>query len=309
MVLVTRKIYNMPLTVITIKNAPLSLRGDLTKWMQEIATGVYVGNFNARVREKLWDRVQASIGKGEATISYAYRNEIGYQFETMNTQRKVLDFDGIPLVQFPIRVESDNSSSLGYSNVSKYRRIKHFSKDLNVNSKSFNSYVVVDIETDGLDENRHAIIEIGAVKVTSSGLDEFSALVNYSGTLPTTISKLTGISQDLLEQEGQELRNVLTSFLQFIGNSDLVGYGINFDIKFINNALKSCDMLQLGNKTHDIMKFVKREKLYLENYKLQTVLASYGIDKQVPHRALQDARLIYELSTKVNKFLKIVNRK
>ena len=33
----------MPLTVITVKNAPQALRGDLTKWMQEIATGVYVG--------------------------------------------------------------------------------------------------------------------------------------------------------------------------------------------------------------------------------------------------------------------------
>ncbi|MVX59675.1 hypothetical protein E5983_08565 [Streptococcus danieliae] len=99
------------------------------------------------------------------------------------------------------------------------------------------------------------------------------------------------------------------SFLQFIGDSDLVGYGINFDIKFLNNALKVCDLLQLGNKTHDIMKFVKREKLYLENYQLQTVLNSYGIDAQVPHRALEDARLIYELSTKVNKFLKRINQK
>lgn len=44
----------MPLAVITIKNSPNSLRGDLTKWMQEIATGVYVGNFNSKIREELW---------------------------------------------------------------------------------------------------------------------------------------------------------------------------------------------------------------------------------------------------------------
>ena len=36
----------MPFTVITLTNVPNSLRGDLTRWMQEIATGVYVGNFN-----------------------------------------------------------------------------------------------------------------------------------------------------------------------------------------------------------------------------------------------------------------------
>lgn len=300
----------MPFTVITVKNVPPSLRGDLTKWMQEIATGVYVGNFNARIREKLWARVQANVGKGEATISYANRNEIGYQFDTMNAQRRVVDFDGIPLVQSPIKLaEQDKKSDFGYSNAAKFRRVRRFGSSSSINSSSQIPYVVIDIETDGLDENKHAIIEIGAVKVTPTGLDEFNALVEYSGILPMTISKLTGILQELLEQEGQKLRSVLISFLQFIGDSDLVGYGINFDIKFLNNALKVCDLLQLGNKTHDIMKFVKREKLYLENYQLQTVLNSYGIDAQVPHRALEDARLIYELSTKVNKFLKRINQK
>ena len=39
--------------VITLSKTPNSLRGDLTKWCQEIQTGVYVGNLNAKVRELL----------------------------------------------------------------------------------------------------------------------------------------------------------------------------------------------------------------------------------------------------------------
>ena len=46
---------------------PPSLRGDLTKWCQEIQTGVYVGNVSARVRERLWQRINDNIGRGEAT--------------------------------------------------------------------------------------------------------------------------------------------------------------------------------------------------------------------------------------------------
>ena len=46
----------------------------------------YVGNFNSRIREKLWNRIQANVGEGEATISYYYRNEIGYQFDMINSQ-------------------------------------------------------------------------------------------------------------------------------------------------------------------------------------------------------------------------------
>ena len=30
--------------VITLSKVPMSLRGDLTKWCQEVQTGVYVGN-------------------------------------------------------------------------------------------------------------------------------------------------------------------------------------------------------------------------------------------------------------------------
>lgn len=84
----------MPFTIITLRKVPDSLRGDLTRWMQEISTGVYVGNFNSKVREYLWKRVIDTIGKGEAIICYSCRNEIGYSFSTCNSEREVVDYDG-----------------------------------------------------------------------------------------------------------------------------------------------------------------------------------------------------------------------
>lgn len=41
--------------VVTLTKVPQSLRGDLTKWYQEVQTGVYVGNVSARIRDLLWD--------------------------------------------------------------------------------------------------------------------------------------------------------------------------------------------------------------------------------------------------------------
>lgn len=43
--------------VIILNNCPPALRGDLTKWLQEVNTGVYVGQVSARVRDELWARV------------------------------------------------------------------------------------------------------------------------------------------------------------------------------------------------------------------------------------------------------------
>lgn len=307
MVSPTKKVIEIPLTVVTLTNAPNSLRGDLTKWMQEIATGVYVGNFNVKVREKLWARILENIGDGEATISYAYRNEIGYKFDTYNTKREAIDFEGLPLVI----VREDNKEiktnlKSGFSKASKMRKAKKFSQ--NKKTLTRKSYVVLDIETDGLDYKKNNIIEIGAVKFEKGKNEEFHALIKIENKLPQQIINLTKIDDDLLKEKGRDLEEVLNEFLNFIGDLPLIGYNLNFDIMFINKALKNFGLGQLLNKKYDLLEYVKKENKYLGSYKLENILEEYGINEKVPHRALEDARLTYKLSSKVNKFLSVLER-
>ena len=96
--------------------------------------------------------------------------------------------------------------------------------------------------------------------------------------------------------------NLLTEFIRFIDGAELVGYNVEFDINFLNNKLRRLKWPTIKNKRYDLIKFVKNEKLFLANYKLQTVIKEYGVGDEVPHRALEDARLIYKLAVKVNKF-------
>lgn len=302
----------MPFTIVTLSKAPTSLRGDLSKWMQEIAPGIFVGNFNSKIREELWTRIVDSVRNGEATMSYAFRNEIGYQFITHNTESKVIDFDGIPLVMVPNpELDGDSRQKTGFSDAAKRRAAKRFSSKgsgtpgTDDGSKSVckaKPYVVIDIETDGLDKSRNRIIEIGAVKVQNETMHYFSSLISQSKKLPGDIVKLTGISDNELEEGGHDEQEVLTEFITFIEDLDLVGYNISFDIGFISNALERLSMPAISNKVFDLLKFVKRERIFLEDYKLQTVLEDYGITDKIPHRALLDAKIIFELSLKVNLF-------
>ncbi len=298
----------MPFTVVTLKKTPPSLRGDLTKWMQEIATGVYVGNFNSRIREKLWERITSTVGDGEATMSYAYRNEIGYQFITWNTERENIDYEGIPLVLLPVKEEASPRKTMGFSDASKFRNARKFSgvKPVVQTLLSSTPYVVIDIETDGLDENDHTIIELGAVKVNGEKTTEFSRLIYYEKKLPDAITRLTGITEITLKEKGMPLSNAMNDFLYFIGDEILIGYGVDFDIRFINKALERMNYPKLKNKYYDLARYVKKEKLLLRDYKLESALKAYGILEKVPHRALKDARLIAQLSTKVNKFQDII---
>lgn len=291
----------MPFTVITLKKVPQALRGDLSKWMQEITTGVYIGNFNTKVREKLWKRVKENVKDGEATLSFSYRNELGYQFDTHNTSFSNIDMDGIPLVFIPNEnIDEKREIKHGFSNAAKFRNAKRYmAHRTKLDSKDF---VIIDIETDGLDKEKDYIIEIGAIKSVGGRISEFQSLISYEGTLPKHIVAMTGITTNMLKTHGKSVEVVLKNFKEFIGDLDIIGYNVSFDIEFINIALSKFELEKLENKRYDLMKFVKNEKLFLANYKLQTVIKEYGVGDEVPHRALEDARIIYKLAVKVNKF-------
>lgn len=293
----------MPLTVITVKNVPISLRGDLSKWMQEIATGVFVGNFNVRIRELLWQRVQEAAGIGEATLTYPARNEIGYAFQISGGVREVIDCDGIPLVMMPAPERAEKTERLkpGFSRASRMRRARRSAAGSGKRATP-KPYVVIDLETDGLDAAKNRVIEIGAVKVDGQTVTTFEQLITHPHALPKKITDLTGITDALLADGGRPEAEAIKAFLAFISSDDLVGYHVDFDAQFINQTLRRMDMEPLHNKVYDLMGVVKREKMFQGNYKLETSLQSYGINEEVPHRALADAKLIYALSTKVKKF-------
>ena len=291
----------MPLTVITLKNSPPSLRGDLTKWMQEISTGVYVGNFNTKIREELWDRVVESVGSGEATMTYAYRNEIGYKFETHNSNKIPIDFDGIPLVFTPInQKESKKENKLGFSKAAKMRKAKKYSGLKS--QENTKAYVIIDLETTGLDPINDRIIEIGAIRIGKE-IKEYSTIIRQEINISEKIRDLTGISDEEIKK-GKVEEIAINELIDFIGEDTLVGYNINFDIKFINEALKRQEKSKIKNMTYDVMQYVKNDKLFLKNYKLETVVKEYGIEETVPHRALGDAKIIHELIAKLDKLRK-----
>ncbi len=314
----------MPFTVITLKKVPPSLRGDLTKWMQEISTGVYVGNFNSRVRQYIWKRVCDSADAGEATISYSFHNEIGYNFETLNAGKAVIDCDGIPLVLIPVESKSTEKSELknGFSAAYKMHKahvVRHkdpvvstvdtasASVKLSIESGK-ESYVVVDLETTGLDTTEDSILEIGAVKFNGDECSFFHELIDIHKKIPDNIVRLTGITNDMIVG-AKDLQTVMKSFCEFLGHLPLVGYNVNFDLQFLNTALEKNGVPEIENRVIDLIKFVKKEQIFQSNYKLSTTLKSYGIHDAVPHRALEDAKLIFQLSRKVNAFLSLVNGK
>ena len=87
--------------VIVIESAPLQIRGILQRWMLEPKAGVFVGNPNALVREKIWSRIIKYQDQPlNALMIYSTNNEQGYSIEIIGNPRKtVIDLDGIKLIK------------------------------------------------------------------------------------------------------------------------------------------------------------------------------------------------------------------
>jgi len=87
--------------VIVVENAPPRLRGRLSLWFAEVRAGVYVGVYNRRTRERIWDEVKLMIGSGNAVVAWAAPTDSGFEFEAIGENRRApVDFDGLTLVKF-----------------------------------------------------------------------------------------------------------------------------------------------------------------------------------------------------------------
>ena len=86
-----------------------SIRGELTRWLFQPRTGVFVGKVSALVRDKLWDRVVRSLGSIKprksgrtpgAIMVYTTNNEQGFALRvTGETDHEIVDFEGLFLAK------------------------------------------------------------------------------------------------------------------------------------------------------------------------------------------------------------------
>lgn len=98
---------------------------------------------------------------------------------------------------------------------------------------SIDNYIVIDLETTGLDPSYDEIIEFAAVRVENGAIiSEFQSLVKPSFPIDGFITELTGITNEMLSS-APSVDTVLPSFLDYVGQSTIVAHNANFDVNFL----------------------------------------------------------------------------
>lgn len=148
--------------------------------------------------------------------------------------------------------------------------------------------VVVDIETTGLSPYRHKITEIAAAKVLNGKIiDRYEQLINPSVTIPSFITKLTGITNKLVADE-PKIEEVIPQFGKFLGDNPFVAHNASFDFKFLAYNMKIHQDHYLDNDTLCTLKLANRILPELYSKRLGVICEHYGITNDQAHRAMGD---------------------
>src|SRR3989338_2270168 len=147
-------------------------------------------------------------------------------------------------------------------------------------------YIILDIETTGLDITHSSVIEIGAILVAKGVVRrEFHSFVKHADPLPSQIKKLTGIAEEDL-RNAPELAVVLNKLREFIGKCPVVAHnGFKFDFPLLENS---------GLKFYE-----KYDSLEFAFFILPTCEVGHSVSAlaklfalgDVPHRAIEDCKL------------------
>jgi DNA polymerase-3 subunit epsilon len=155
---------------------------------------------------------------------------------------------------------------------------------------SESDFVVVDLETTGAKMPPGRIMEIGAYRVRQGRISaEFQTLVNPETPIPPFISRLTGITEEMVAR-APIFYDVVDDWLDFAGDAVLVAHNSQFDVRVLNHEIgRVFPGRRMINAQLCTVKLSRSCVPGLMNYQLSTLAEHFSVPHPNRHRAHADA--------------------
>ncbi|MDJ0753294.1 MAG: helicase C-terminal domain-containing protein [Ardenticatenaceae bacterium] len=155
------------------------------------------------------------------------------------------------------------------------------------------TYVIVDLETTGLDARRNSILEFaGLVLEDGEVIDEFETLLRPQDKISAEITEITGITPEMVE-DAPSLFAVRARIRRLLSDYPLVGHNVGFDAGFLHQ-----DNIGLTNPPIDTLTLATILLPGLPRYNLEFLAIHLNLplpEGGQDHRAMSDALLTAEL--------------
>jgi len=152
-------------------------------------------------------------------------------------------------------------------------------------------FIVVDVETTGSDSKRNRITDIACVTVLGGEIiSEFSSLVNPHQSIPPFISRMTGITYDMVFN-APEAKEIFVEVSELFKNKKAVftAHNVKFDLGFVNRTLQRTKFDKLTNPYLCTLKLARRLLPVKQKKNVDALSDYFNIPVTNRHRALGDA--------------------
>ena len=271
--------------------------------------GSYTSELDLEGEDSKLQRVELNVhtnfstqdGMSHAEDYFKVAKHFGINALTITDNDGVQAFPEVEKLAKKYNITANYGVEMNVINTDEY---KIFYNRTNIKDTSKVNFVAVDIETTGFSGIYDRIIEIGAVNLSTG--ETFDKLIKLDDPerLTDKIIELTGITPKLLETEGEDYEEVMKAFVEFAGDSVLIGHNVTFDAYFIENQYKI-----LFNKTIrysfvdtlNMSRSLLRDKMKL--FGLDKVCKKCGVELETHHRAYCDAKASGGIFTALKKEL------
>lgn len=161
-------------------------------------------------------------------------------------------------------------------------------------------FVVVDVETTGLNMRRDLVLAIGAVVIDNGAIDfsqQFECTLHRPDHQASASTLIHGIAPSEVAR-GMEPAEALLDFMEFVGDSPLLAFHAEFDQRMLTRALKDSLDYRLQHKFFDVAEIAP---LLCPNSRirqggLDDWINEFGLQVQQRHNASADALVTAELT-------------
>ncbi len=162
------------------------------------------------------------------------------------------------------------------------------------------NYVVLDLETTGLNRQVDTVLSVGAVRVVKGRIkvgDNFNEFINPGQAIPAESIKIHGITPDQVNSS-RSADEVFADFLPYLGGDILVAHHAGFDLHFLNQTMNRLYGFSLQNLVLDTASLCRQVVLPSDPYginrhegscSLDSLAARFGIESPERHTAFGDA--------------------
>jgi len=153
--------------------------------------------------------------------------------------------------------------------------------------------VFVDLETTGANFANDRIIEIGVVEVDQHGAHEWSALVNPETSISAFITGLTGIDTAMVAS-APTFDQLAPQVMEKLRGRLFIAHNARFDYGFLKREFKR---LGIDFRAPTLCTVKLSRKLFPQHHRhnLDTLVERHALNVGDRHRALADARVLWDL--------------